>query len=134
MNTKNSYHTKQQETVLNFFKENKENQFTADEAAKLLENKNVGKSSVYRIVSKLCENGVLKRFLGGKGKGAKYQFVGECGSCEEHFHLKCLKCGKLVHLENELSDTVLSLMQAHDFEVSEELTMLVGKCSNCKNS
>lgn len=134
MNTKNSYHTKQQETVLNFFKENKENQFTADEAAKLLENKNVGKSSVYRIVSKLCETGVLKRFSGEKGKGAKYQFVGECGSCEEHFHLKCLKCGKLVHLENELSDTVLSLMQAHDFEVSEELTMLVGKCSNCKNS
>ena len=134
MNTKNSYHTKQQETVLNFFKENSEMQFTADETAKALEHSSVGKSTVYRIVAKLCENGVLKRFSGEKGKGAKYQYADKCETCEEHFHLKCLKCGKLVHLENELSDTVLSLMQAHDFEVNEELTMLVGKCRNCKNS
>lgn len=133
MNTKNSYHTKQQEAVLNFFKQNHEDQFSADEAAEALKDKNVGKSSVYRIVSKLCENGVLKRFL-ETGRGAKYQFVGECGKCDDHFHLKCLKCGKLIHLENKLSDTVLKLIQAHDFEVSEELTMLVGKCSDCKNS
>ena len=134
MNGKNSYNTKQQEAVLRFFENNRENQFSADEAAEALKNESVGKSSVYRIVAKLCDSGVLKRFLGEKGRGAKYQFVGNSGACDDHFHLKCLKCGKLVHLENELSYTVLSLMQAHDFEVSEELTMLVGKCNSCKNS
>ncbi len=90
-----------------------------------------GKSTVYRIMPSLVEEGLVKRFAGAQGRRFFYQMV--CGArCDSHLHMKCSVCGKLYHMEDEESEALLqSVMQKHRFHVDEGKTILFGKCEKC---
>ena len=63
-----------------------------------------------------------------------------CGSFEweilrvgADFRLKCTGCGKLIHLDEALSDELMEkVRKARDFSVDEEETVLFGSCSACR--
>ena len=45
---------------------------------------------------------------------------------------QCQKCGKVLHLDEKASDELLYAVKTlSDFSVSEEDTVLFGKCANC---
>lgn len=131
---KNEYHTRQRELLLSFAKENKHNVFTVNEITnKLCGSEDIGKSTVYRLVSKLTDDGILKRYYDESKKSAVYQYVDHEHGCDRHFHLKCTDCGRTVHLEDKSTEAALrSILQDNQFAMDEGKTVLFGKCEGCK--
>ena len=94
--------------------------------------KKPGRSSVYRMLSTLTEQGEVKKFATGDERGVSvYQYVGE-RRCNAHFHLHCLSCGQVTHLSNTCGDQLAgTLMQSVDFFVDRGRSVLYGVCAAC---
>ena len=60
-----------------------------------------------------------------------YQYIGET-DCRQHFHLKCLSCGKLTHLRCGMSQELLAhIREEHGFRVDSGRSILYGLCREC---
>ncbi len=129
------YHTEQKKILLDFLKANSENSYTIEEIVAELSKKGgtvPGKSTVYRLMTKLVEEKRVRRQAGERGRRFVYRIIGD-DHCRYHLHLQCTKCGKVLHLDEKLSSTLLqSVNAANDFSVSEEDTVLMGRCADCK--
>ena len=52
--------------------------------------------------------------------------------CHDHFHMKCLKCGRLFHLEcDHLKDIAAHISKMHDFTIDSSRTVFYGICGEC---
>ncbi len=126
------YKTRQKQGVLSFFKERPNCQLTAAEIADGLKAQNIGKSTIYRQISNLCEEGKIRRFRGADGKSVVYQYTGE-HRCHDHFHLKCQNCGKLIHLDCKHIDHLRQHIQLeHEFSIDMISTVIYGTCKDCR--
>lgn len=128
------YKTKQKDLILNYFKESNKRHITAEELVDHLKEKGntVGKSTVYRTLDRLVEQGIIRRFFIEEGYGACYQYSGESNKCEEHFHLKCVSCGELLHIQCKLlMEVEKHILKDHDFSVDNRKTVLYGRCHKC---
>lgn len=124
---KASYNTKQRSAVLSFFEDNAERQFTIDELIEALGEDAPGKSTVYRLVKKLEEEGAVRRFTREGTSKSVYQLAGtHC--CSEHLHIKCVDCGLLIHLDHDAQD---ELTKSTGFVIDDSLSMLYGRCAAC---
>ena len=138
---KSSYRTDARTRILNFFAANADRQFTAEAlyahfSASERGDKPVAISTLYRQLCRLCKEGLLRRFDGTDAHtGAPiryYQTVGKDGGCAAHFHLKCLVCGELQHLECEQTRSLLRHLAAtHAFSVDSGRSILYGVCDRC---
>lgn len=131
-----SYKTKQRSQILNCLIENKEKHLTADEITDALKQKgvDVGKTTIYRTLEKLLEDGSVRKYICEEGKSACFQYVDGNENCHRHFHLKCVKCGKLIHLECDyLSDLEQHIFEHHKFTVDNTKTVLYGICEECNH-
>ena len=128
-----SYHTEQRRILLDFLSKNRDRSFTIDEitAGIAAEGAILARSTVYRLASKLASEGELRRFVKADSRCATYQLAaGE--HCDSHLHLKCVGCGKLFHMDEQISDELVSRIRACSaFSVDEEESVLYGKCSRC---
>ncbi len=129
-----SYQTRPRTQLLNFLKENPERGYTAEELAQELSarygNDAPGKSTVYRLVSKLVQEEEIKRFEEDNAKRARYRLTGS--TCHNHLHLKCLDCGKLIHMKEQDSEPLLAgILHKNGFSVDEYQTVLFGHCNQC---
>jgi Fur family ferric uptake transcriptional regulator len=130
------YVTEQKKMLKKLLEENADRAYTVEELVEKLESKGgggtIGKSTVYRLMTHLVEEGAVKRFVRGNSRKFAYQIVmGE--HCDSHLHLKCTNCGKLMHLDEEVSDELLDRVKSiSDFCVNEEKTVLFGRCGDCK--
>lgn len=127
------YKTKQRESILQRLKENPNRHITVDELTELMHEKGdtVGKTTVYRYLEKLCNDGLVRKYLLPNGDGACYQLCDEC--CAEHFHLKCTVCARLIHTQcSFLSELAEHIKKDHDFEINQTRTVLYGICRDCR--
>ena len=92
-----------------------------------------GRSSVYRMLGTLCEEGSVQRFPASTGDSSfVYQYVGIHRHCSTHFHLHCLTCGAVAHLECACSREISEhLMASHGFRVAQGRSVLYGTCAAC---
>lgn len=129
---KAEYNTRQRAIILEFLKENSAHVSVRDIIAHLNEQGiSVGTATVYRTLDKLCEQGTVRKFVIDERSGACYQFV-EGTSCNEHFHLKCISCGALIHVDCEfVAEMEDHFFKDHGFTVSSGRTVIYGTCSNC---
>lgn len=121
---RSAYNTKQRSAVLAFFEEHPGEQFTIDELVLRL---GASKSTAYRLVGKLAEEGTLRRFTREGTTRAAYQLAG-AHCCSEHLHIKCIDCGLLVHLDHDAQD---KLTKSTGFMIDDGLSMLYGVCADC---
>ncbi len=130
-----TYKTHQKEMLLEFLRKNPDKPYCIEEISSNLENEYEdapGKSTVYRIMGQLVDNGTVKRFVKGNSRQFLYQFAGD-EECHHHLHLKCTECGKLLHMGHKLSEQVLSgILGENDFTVEPDSTTLFGCCKECK--
>ncbi len=128
------YNTKQKQLLINFFAENNNKQFSTKEINEYLCSKNkIGQSTVYRLISGLVEDGTIRRFRGSNAKSVVYQYVGSNHQCDKHFHLKCIECGLLIHLDCEhMEDLNSHINTEHNFDIDISKTILYGMCKACK--
>lgn len=133
MKERTSYQTRQRKRLLAFFEEHPDRQFTSAELTAVLCSENgSGKSTVYRQLQQLTEEGILKRFRGENAQSVLYQYVGKHHECERHFHLKCTDCGTLVHLDCDHMQTLQQhILADHQFFIDPSVTVLYGVCRAC---
>lgn len=92
-----------------------------------------GRSSVYRLISAMCEEGQLRRARDGGEGGFLYQYIGGKHACRNHFHLQCLSCGKVTHLECGCGAAIAAhLKENHGFAVDSGRSVLYGTCAECQ--
>lgn len=125
-----SYNTKQKDEIIAAVRERGDGHFTAEEICLSLKENGVGLSTVYRHLDRLVKDGVLRKYVSGAGESACYQLLGGCG---EHFHLKCVVCGKLEHLSCSHLDGIRHhVLEEHGFSVDPGRTVFYGVCAACK--
>ena len=134
MNTKTNYNTKQHNLLMEFLRNNRDKTFSVKEITdSICTTHNIGKSTVYRLVAKLVDDGVLQRMNGDDGKSVVYRYTSEDSHCGSHFHLKCRQCGKFVHLECNIFNNVQQHIKTqHGFSIDSKKTVIYGTCSNCE--
>lgn len=126
---RNSYNTKQRDEIVEFFGRHRGTCYTAKEIIRSGEI-SVGEATVYRTLSKLTVQGVLKKYTDGDN-GATYQ-LNESEKCDSHFHLKCERCMKIIHMDcSFMAEMKQHIESSHDFTVDVGKTVIYGICSDC---
>lgn len=128
------YSTRQREAVLEFLK-NASCHITPSQVLSFLKDKGISISlaTVYRTLDKLCNEGVVRKMSMGDHSGSCYQYVAT-SDCFEHFHLKCIDCGKLIHLSCDfLANMEKHILDEHGFTISTGKTVIYGRCSTCES-
>ena len=133
MAQRGNYQTRQQEAVCELFASRPNECMTAEDAhqALLQTGLDVGKTTVYRAISRLCQAGRLRRYAPHEsGEAARYQL----SPCEHsHLHIRCLHCGALARLCcDEAQAFARHLGQRHGFTLDEGQTILYGCCEACR--
>lgn len=129
------YKTRQRTVITELIEQNGDKHITVDELVSQLEaaGESVGRTTVYRCLEKLEQEGTVRKYIPAGKEGCCYQYVGHNG-CKEHFHLKCEKCGRLIHIEcNHLDELSNHISAEHGFIINELKTVLYGVCEGCKD-
>lgn len=123
-----SYNTKQKDLILNVIK-NQKHEFTIKDIYKEL-NESVGLTTIYRLVDKLIDENVLDKYI-SRDNITYYQYLKECDE-ENHFYLKCDRCGNLVHIDCDcVGDLSNHILQKHKFKPNKEHIIINGVCEKC---
>ena len=127
------YNTEQKKLLLDFLEKNHDSAYTIEEISTELKAKgaSVGKSTVYRLMTRLVKEKRVKRQLASGSRKAIYRIVLD-EHCHNHLHLQCTECGKVLHLDEKISDELLdTVKKLNAFAISEEDTVLMGRCATC---
>lgn len=128
-----TYNTEKREELLNFLSQGEGQAYTVDEICAAILKDGRGKSTVYRLVSKLVDEGTLRRISDGKTRHVTYQYI-HTGHCAEHFHLKCKECGRLIHLDDETSHMLENRILKTEGFALDDGALLYGRCESCAYS
>lgn len=118
--------TKAVEVLLNEFN----NSSTAISAKKLIEelDSTFNKTTIYRVLDKLEDDGILHSFLGKEG----LKWYAKCNGCtasehaDLHPHFQCLSCGKV-----ECLTVSVTLPKIPNKKIETSQLLLQGKCEAC---
>ena len=131
---KQEYNTKQKEDILSYLRANSERHVSVGDILDHLkqEGREVGTTTVYRYLDRLCRQGEVRKYVIDETSGACYQYIADAEECSEHFHLKCIRCGKLIHVDcaylGELGEHIGA---HHGFKVDRSKTVFYGTCGAC---
>lgn len=129
------YKTKQREYLLEFLQSCGGRHVTVAELVRHLQDSGtpVGTATVYRNLEQLVSEGLVRKYLLDEKSGACYQYMdGAVHLCQEHFHLKCTRCGRLFHVGCDYLNTLGEhLLEHHGFVVDHTKTVLYGTCAEC---
>ena len=95
------YATNSRRKILDFLKNNSDRTVTAADIDQYLKRNGdaVNITTIYRYLDKLATDGTVMKYVAEAGGKAVYQYVELGQHCEEHLHLKCVKCGCIIHLD-----------------------------------
>ena len=129
-----TYKTKQRDLILEELKKHGSRHLTVEDVMFLLHNsgRDVGKSTVYRYLEKLAQEGIVKKYTVDGERSVCYQYLHSHKTCSNHYHLKCEKCGKLIHMECETVDRLSEhIFEHHNFHLNAAKCVFYGLCENC---
>lgn len=88
----------------------------------------IGRTTVYRHLSRLAEKGEIRRItVNGVACYAPLALV-----CDGHYHLVCTVCGTLSHLDCPRTEELIAHVGlAHGFRIDPSQTTLYGLCASC---
>ena len=101
---------------------------TADEVYNYIAEKHpsIGRGTVYRNLNNLCEEGQVRRVEISNAPDI-FDF-----SLHEHYHIKCLKCGKVSDVDmSAIEDMTARINDTHGFEFISFDILFKGICSDC---
>ena len=88
----------------------------------------VDRATIYRVLNRFCEEGTVHKIIGDDGK----QYFALCLNCHEkehhhnHLHFRCLNCGKVECLPNEIDLKLPNGYRTENFN-----GFISGYCSAC---
>ena len=127
-----NYKTEGKSKLEGFLMSHPDEHFTVEQICLGINGDLSAKSSVYRNLSELCIRGSVRKFKSEGQTSFVYQYLGHEKSCHDHFHLKCIECGKLIHLECDMGNQLIEHITGHHgFFVDSGRSILYGVCAEC---
>lgn len=129
------YRTKARTEMMHYLEENRLRTVSAEDILLDLRKKGlrISATTVYRYLERLCQEHVAMKFVAEKGEKAVYQLEHAEKQCKEHLHLKCLKCGRVIHMDCGFMEEVEEHLKAeHGFALQCEGSVLYGVCEVCE--
>jgi len=130
----NGYATANRKKILDYLKENHNRTLTVADIDAYLKacDSEVNITTIYRYLDKLEKEGTVIKYVAEKGSQATYQYVEQGHNCEDHLHLQCVKCGKVIHLECHFMHEILEHVEKeHGFVMQCKNSIVYGKCKDC---
>ena len=95
------YNTKTRQLILDYLIRNRQHAVSASNILEHLEAEGASPNptTVYRYLDKLAGEQRVMKYVADKGEKAVFQYVDEGRHCREHLHLKCVRCGRIYHLD-----------------------------------
>ncbi len=122
------YNTKQKEMIWKVIT-NTSSHFSLEDISFKLKGKKVGKTTIYRYLKELTEQGVLKKYY-VEGLPACFEYIKKI---DPFYHLKCLKCNKLYHLHcSDVEKMTEHIQGKHHFQVYYSKIIFYGVCESCQ--
>ena len=123
-----NYHTKQKEKIITLMKKF-DKEFTIKELYEEL-NGQIGLTTIYRFAHILIKEGTVIK-LPGVGNNTYYQYLKECPE-ENHFYLKCEKCGEMIHVDCDcIRELSAHIKKEHQFQLKKDNILIEGFCNRC---
>lgn len=129
------YQTEQRKALLNYMCRHNGKAHTARELAQGIRqdpdiSPKPGDSTVYRLLNKMTKEGALRRTT--RQGSRQYVFEISDAGCREHLHLRCLSCGKTIHMDEEETRRIArEVVRDSAFALDEVNTVLLGTCAEC---
>lgn len=124
-----TYNTSQRQQLVDFMKKNADTQYTIEEIAECIHT--VGKSTVYRLINRMVDEGIVRRTVRGNSRQFLYQYSAAEG-CSSHLHMKCRECGKVLHMDDGQSKRLMEILhESRNFDLDLRETLLMGTCEKC---
>lgn len=128
---KKNYITKKRAIIERIFSENPLNSYTSKDIIRITKD-TIGEATVYRNLSKLVEEGFVKKYIGSEKETVLYQYNPH-SNCNDHFHLCCDTCGALIHMDCEFFMEMEEHMRnKHSFFINNTKTLIYGECEICR--
>ena len=122
------YKTKQKNLIIDIIKKQKKD-FTIKDIYNEL-NGNVGLTTIYRLVKMLEEDGLLSKYIDKKNI-TFYQYLEKC-NLENHFYLKCMQCGNIIHVDCDcIEEMAFHILKKHNFRLLRDHIIINGICQDC---
>ena len=123
---------RQRKLLIDFFKQHCDEQLTVKEIAGFADiHDKISLRALYRNIDKMLLEGIIQKYAKENGREFVYQYI-DREKCAWHLHLKCTNCGKIIHLDDEATDNVRSMLKVkNNFSINEHKTILYGLCSAC---
>lgn len=124
-----AYKTRQGEALIEYLKTLGSKGATVAEIAAYMSG-TIGVTTIYRRLDKLAEQGLVRK-CSSDGEAACYRYIGD-RDCSKHFHLICVECGQMIHLECEqFNELAQHIYEEHGFLTDPIRSSLYGVCSCC---
>ena len=133
---KTEYRTKAKAELLAYMQSTPGEHHTAAEIRDYFEKKGtpIGTATIYRQLERFVEDGCIQKYMLGPGDSACYSFVERSAQCATHFHCRCERCGRLIHLDcEELREIRNHLAVHHGFQWDMGRTVFYGICDLCQD-
>ena len=124
-----TYNTPGLQRLLTFFKENPNKAYTTAQICDVLAPDGKGKSSIYRLISRLRDDEQISTILSAD-QTVSYQYIGGA-LCKHHLHLKCNCCGQVIHLSDDFSKTICNMLEQTELFKVNTSGIIFGKCKDC---
>ena len=128
------YKTSQREKLYDFLKSHPHDYFTVKQIMLELSNMNanISMSAIYRNLATLEKAGAIKKIVKKNSRDTNYRYIG-CESCRDEIHITCSSCGKIFHMDHELSNFIQEqLLKQNNFILDKNKTVISGICKECK--
>ena len=129
MSRTSTYNTEQRQMILQCFYGRRDKALSIKDILEELRYEKIGRSTVYRQLEHLMNEGILVRHMAEKRGCHVYSLSDK--NCAEHFHLKCASCGKVVHLDNEATELMRTNLIKNNFDIEDVDTLILGTCTEC---
>ena len=137
MGSKQEYKTKQREDIIEYLQQNEGKHITVNDIYEHLKINNVavGQTTIYRNLEKLVDTGIVNKYIVDINSPACFEYINpkihsECDVC---FHLRCEKCGVLLHTQcDEIKSVLNHIREEHNFIIDPKRTVFYGICDKCR--
>ena len=135
MNERGKYKTKHHDQLIEYLKTIKGEHFTVEDIHlhSCNSGNNIGTATIYRNLERMVDEGCVNKYIIDPGNPACFEYVNP----EEHkentcYHLRCEKCGKLIHLHcEEIEEFNNHMFEEHKFRINPMRTVFYGVCEEC---
>ena len=130
------YTSKRQNLIKDYLIQNENKHVTAYDVYEHFKNNNVniGLTTIYRQLENLTSEGFVNKYTVDSQSSCCYEYISHKNCHEDCYHMKCEKCGIIIHLEcDEMKGIIDHLYSEHNFKINPHRTVLYGLCSKCMN-